>query len=104
MTNRDAVVSALRILAAKENDIRFDGIARLKVDSEKREHFLFQGRPQSAWHGGIPNDVCVFIDWFDDDHCAAYLYLLEQDGRFNCTLQLSNWIPLLHQKNYLVSQ
>jgi hypothetical protein len=90
MTNRDAVVSALRILAAKQNDTRFGGIARLKIDSPKLEHFLFQDRPRTVWHGGIPNHICAFTDSFDNNHCAAYVYVWDEGLRLKCTLELSN--------------
>ncbi len=91
MTNLNNVISALRELANIENDARFGGRTQIKVDSPKlQEPFIFQNAVQIHPHSGIPNDVCAYTDAFDDDHCAAYVYLCQQDSHFICKLRLAN--------------
>jgi hypothetical protein len=46
MTNRDNLALAIWSLAAKENDIRFRGIGRLKFDAPKLETDPFQFNPR----------------------------------------------------------
>lgn len=90
MTNFEALISEVKYLAAKENDTRFGGRIQLKVDSPKVDVYLFQNQPRIAWHSGIPNHLCAFTDSFDDNHCAAYVYVWDEGLRLKCTLELSN--------------
>lgn len=98
MSNVDGLVSVIKSLAAKENDARFRGITRLKADAPKYEDDPLQIFRTLGWHSGIPNDLCTYIDTFDDEHCASYVYLREQGDRFKCTLKLSN-IDGAHQED-----
>lgn len=90
MTNSYTLISEVRSLVAHENDTRFGGKLRLKVDAPKVEIYLFQDVPRIAWHSAIPNHLCAFVDSFDNNHCAAYVYVWEEDDRLKCTLKLSN--------------
>jgi hypothetical protein len=90
MTNSYNLISAVQCLAANENANRFGGKPRLKVDAPKVEVYLFQSRTRIDWHSDVPNHLCAFIDSFDNDHCAAYVYLWEEEDRLRCTLRLSN--------------
>jgi|SRR5882724_35705 len=84
MTNLNNLVSSVRTLAISS------GITKLEVDAPKLEYFIFQNQPRVAWHSAIPNDFCAFIYSFDDDHCAAYVYVREEEHQFKCTLRISN--------------
>src|ERR1051325_394126 len=88
MTHIDAVIAALEDLAENENASRCG--AKLKVDAPKREVYLFQDHPRIDWHSGIPNHLCAFTDSFDENHCAAYVYVWEEIDRLKCTLRISN--------------
>lgn len=57
------------------------------------QSYLFQNRVRTDWHYGIPNDIGACIKWFDDEHCASYVYILVQDDYLKCTLRLSNMDP-----------
>lgn len=90
MTDSDTLISAVRRMAANENDARFGGRPRLKIEAPMVEIYLFQHQPRIAWHSAIPNHLCAFIDSFDDNHCAAYVYIWEEETGLKCTLRLSN--------------
>lgn len=90
MTNIDSLIGVVRTVTANENAARYSGKAQLKVAVPKLEHYLFQDRPRIDWHSGIPNHLCSFTDSFDDDHCAAYVYVWEEQDRLKSTLRLSN--------------
>lgn len=91
MTNLNNVISAIRDLAGIENTARFGGRSHVKVDAPKiQEPFIFQNRVHIDWHSGVPNHVCAYSETFDDEHCAAYVYLWQQGDHFACTLRLAN--------------
>ena len=77
MTDLTTLISVVQAHVANENQARFDGKQRLKVEKPKRIVFEWQHRIIIDWHYGIPNHFCVFIDTFDDDHNAAYVYVWE---------------------------
>lgn len=89
MTNIDAVFKAVEELVENEN-VGGYGRTQLKVEAPKREVYLFQDRPRIDWHSGIPNHLCAFTDSFDENHCAAYVYVWEEIDRLKCTLRISN--------------
>lgn len=89
MTNIDAIIAAVGDLAENQNAGHYEG-TQLKVEAPKREVYLFQDRPRIDWHSGIPNHLCAFTDSFDENHCAAYVYVWEEIDRLKCTLRISN--------------
>ena len=89
MTNIDALFKAVEELLENENVGRY-GKTQLKVEAPKHEVYLFQDRPRIDWHSGIPNHLCAFTDSFDENHCAAYVYVWEEIHRLKCTLRISN--------------
>ncbi len=90
MTNIQAVITAVEQLTANENTTRYGGKPQLDVEAPKLQPYEFQGRPRIDWHSGIPNNFCAFSYSFDDNHCAAYVYVSEQSDRLKCTLRVSN--------------
>ena len=90
MTDTETLISTLRMMIADENNARFSGAPKLSVDSPKVEIYLFQNQPRIAWHSAVPNHFCAFINSFDDNHCAAYVYVWEEEALLKCTLRLSN--------------
>src|SRR6266436_1838455 len=89
MTNLYNLIAAVEHEAANENLTR-PKRPQLKVAAPFVDVFLFQNRPTAAWHSAIPNRLCAFTDSFEDDTCAAYVYLWEEESRLKCTLELSN--------------
>lgn len=90
MTNMQAVISAVENLAAHENTTRYGGKTQLEVEAPKLQRYEFQGQPRITWHSAIPNDLCAFSYSFDENRCAAYVYVLEQPDELKCTLRVSN--------------
>jgi len=90
MTSIQAVIAAVKDVTADENAMRYGGKPQLEVEAPKLQTYEFQGRPCVGWHSGIPNNLCTFSYSFDDTHCAAYVYILEQADRLNCTMRISN--------------
>jgi hypothetical protein len=90
MTNLDNLTSVIRTLASKENVSRYGGKTQIEVEAPKVDVGIFQDRPLIGWHSDVPNHLCVFSFSFDNDHCAAYVYVWEEDSRLRCTLVLSN--------------
>jgi hypothetical protein len=89
MTNLYNLIAAVEHEAVNQNVTR-DKKPQLQVKAPFVDVFLFQNQPKIAWHSAIPNHLCAFTNSFDDDTCAAYVYLWEEDSRFRCTLELSN--------------
>ena len=89
MTDLHTLIATVRDYAANENVIRYGGRDQLKVKAPFVDVFLFENCPKIRWHSAIPNDMCAFTESFDDNHCAAYVYLCEEETRFRCTLELS---------------
>lgn len=90
MSDMESVISAVKDVAAYENATRYGGKPQLEVEAPKLQFYEFQGQPRIAWHSGIPNNLCVFSYSFDENHCAAYVYLFEQRDELKCTLRISN--------------
>ena len=90
MTNIQSVITAVEGVTANENATRYGGKPQFDVEAPKLQPYEFQGRPRIDWHSGIPNNFCAFSYSFDDNHCAAYVYVLEQPDRLKCTLRVSN--------------
>ena len=90
MTNIQDLITAVKDVTADENATRYGGKPQLEVEAPKLQPYEFQGRPRIGWHSGIPNNLCAFSYSFDDNHCAAYVYVFEQAYRLNCTMRISN--------------
>ncbi len=90
MTNLNTLVSVLQIRVTDENNVRFGGKTRLKVEVPKLEIVDLKHRVLIEYHSGVQNHFCVFIDTFDDAHCAAYVYVWEQEETLKCTLRISD--------------
>ncbi|HKU73969.1 MAG TPA: hypothetical protein VJR02_08630 [Pyrinomonadaceae bacterium] len=90
MIDIDSVISATKNTAAYENATRYAGKPQLEVEAPKLQFFEFRGQPSVDWHSGIPNNLCVFSYSFDENHCAAYVYLCEHGDELRCTLRVSN--------------
>jgi hypothetical protein len=86
----ESVITAVKNIAAYENTNRYGGKPQLEVESPKLEHYEFQGQPRIAWHSGIPNNFCAFSFSFDDNSCAAYVYVFEEANELKRTLRVSN--------------
>ena len=90
MTNIETLIAAVQDVLANENATRYGGKTQLQIDAPKLEIYEFQNRPRIQWHSGIPNSFCAFSFSFDNDHCAAYVYVWDQPFSLNCTLRVSN--------------
>jgi hypothetical protein len=90
MTNIQRIITVLEDAAAYENATRYGGKPQLEVEAPKLQPYEFQGQPRIAWHSGIQNNFCAFSYSFDDNHCAAYVYVCEQRDELKCTLRVSN--------------
>lgn len=90
MIDIESIISATKDVAAYENATRYAGKPQLEVEAPKLQFFEFQGQPRADWHSGIPNNLCVFSYSFDENHCAAYVYLFEHGDELRCTLRVSN--------------
>ena len=90
MIDIQSVISAIKEMAAYENAIRYGGRTQLEVEAPKLQFFEFRGQPRIAWHSGIPNNLCVFSYSFDENYCAAYVYVFEHNDELRCTLRVSN--------------
>jgi hypothetical protein len=90
MINIESVISSVKDVAAYENATRYGGKPQLEVEAPKLQFFEFRGQPRVGWHSGIPNNLCVFSYSFDENHCAAYVYISEHADELRCTLRVSN--------------
>jgi len=90
MTEIQTIITVIQDVAARENAMRYGGKSQLEVEAPKLQPYEFRGQPRIDWHSGIPNDFCAFSYSFDDNHCAAYVYVLEQPDNLKCTLRVSN--------------
>jgi hypothetical protein len=90
MTNIHTVIAAVEDVAAHENATRYGCKPQLEVEAPKLQPYEFQGQPRIDWHSGIPNNFCAFSYSFDDNHCAAYVYVCEQAEQLTCSLRVSN--------------
>ena len=90
MIDIQSVISASKDMAAYESAIRYGGRTQFEVEAPKLQFFEFRGQPRIAWHSGIPNNLCVFSYSFDENHCAAYVYVFEHNDELRCTLRVSN--------------
>jgi hypothetical protein len=78
MTNIHNLRTTVEAHAIAYNKVRFDE-AQIKVKEKKSHITVLSDRILPGWHYGVPNDFCVFIDTLDNDHCAAYVYVLTEE-------------------------
>ena len=96
MTDLNTLISVVNAHAASENNVRFSGKDRIKVEEKKREVTVLDQRVEVYWHYGVPNDFCVFIEVLDPR--AAYVYVRLEDENLSRTLVISDGMDYFERR------
>lgn len=89
MTNLHNLVEVITARVSDENNLRFRGKNRLKVERTKIDVVQMCNKPPMAyWHNDVQNDFCIYTDVLDPT--AAYVYVTVGEDALRSRLVVSD--------------